>query len=316
MTGNDALFIAWETYQRRAELLAPMLDSQLAYFPNRMPTRWLRPIDYVLKLAATWTRIRRAEPRFVVAQAPPHFSMLAPRLAGVPYVLDIHNGLFQSSWSRLPLVRYAIKHASCVLVHNDEILEIARGMHPGVEFLVLMDPIESIKVPDLARDAKQVLFICSFDSDEPLEAIVGTVEGVPELEFVITANPAKLPFELRERLVACQNVRLTEHLSVEDYQRTLCSSRAAIALTQTEATQQSGACEALSSDTPLLVSRTALSDQLFGSWATLVDNTADSIIAALRSQGTTELDLAPERKRWNERVQAQLNRILEKIARA
>ncbi len=322
MKKQPGLFIAWEKYQRRAELLAPLLESELVYFPNRMPSRWLRPIDYVAKFGDTLRTLRRHRPRFAVVQAPPHFSMLAPRFAGVPYVLDVHNGLFQSGWSRLPLVDFAIREARCVVVHNDEIRELAHAMHPGVDFLVLADPIESIRFPGLGRDPKKILFICSFDADEPLEAIVGTVEGAPDFEFVITANPAVLPSNLRERLIACPNLRLTGHLSVEDYQRMLCSSSAAIALTATEATQQSGACEALSSDTPLIVSRTALSGRLFGSWASLVENTASSIIAAIRARRPTTLDLASdfaselavERARWNERVHAQLAIVLERMA--
>lgn len=314
MATRPGLFIAWEKYQRRAELLAPLLHCSLEYFPNRMPSRWFRPVDYAVKFAATLRTLERRRPRFAVVQAPPHFSVLAPRLARVPYALDAHNGLFQSSWARVPLVELAIREARCVVVHNDEIRELASAMYPETGFLVLNDPIESIRVAGATRSISQILFICSFDADEPLEAIVATVESAPEFDFVITADPAKLPTSLRKRLVACSNVRLTGHLSIDEYQRTLCSSGAAIALTETEATQQSGACEALSSDTPLIASRTVLSESLFGSWANLVDNSARSIVAALRATRPLELDLADERARWMERVRAQLDVVLGRMS--
>lgn len=316
MNYRNGLFVAWETYQRRAELLAPRLGAELVYFPNRMPSRALRPLDYVAKSWGTRRAIRAQSPDFVVAQAPPHFTMLPPWFEGVPYVLDVHNGLFQSRWASLPLVRTALRRAACVLVHNDEILEIAQHMHPDIDFVVLPDPIESIRFDGLEREPKQVLFVCSFDSDEPLDVIVETVEMASEFEFVITANAAKLPAPLRGRLESCANARLTGHLSTEAYQRVLCSSRAAISLTETEATQQSGACEALSSDTPLVTSRTTLNERLFGGWATLVDNEASSVVHALREFEPRRLDFSDARAQWDEQVRAQLGVVLQRVPSA
>ena len=88
---------------------------------------------------------------------------------------------------------------------------------------------------------------------------------------------------MRVAFEGCANVRLPGFLKESDYQALLCASKAAVVLTTSVAVQPSGACEALASDTPLIVTRTALTRSLFGAWALLVDNTVDSLVAAIRS---------------------------------
>jgi hypothetical protein len=89
----------------------------------------------------------------------------------------------------------------------------------------------------------------------------------------------------------------------------LCSSLAALVLTTSDATQPSGACEALSSDTQLVISRTSLTEKLFGEWAVLVDNDSEAIAQAIRSLSVQELDLAAYRQKWNMSVQQEITRL-------
>ena len=82
----------------------------------------------------------------------------------------------------------------------------------------------------------------------------------------------------------------------------LTSSQAAVVLSTMPSVQPSGAVEALSSDTPLVVTRTTLTEVLFGEWAVLCDNSLDSVITAIQSIGGEALDLTEYRSRWNENV--------------
>ena len=261
------LFIVWKRYQRRVEVLAPLFGAEVKYIPHLFRKKYLRPLDYFYKLIVTVGHMLRDRPDYAIVQAPPHYAALPPILLNVPFILDGHNGIFQSYWHKMPLFNLVMKKAKTVVVHNEEFLKLFRDWYPEKSFFVVSDPLQYIEAP-VERKPDQILFICSFDPDEPIDAIIGTIEQVPEYTFVITADPIKLTAAQRQRLEACPNLKLTGFLSTEEYHKTLCSSTAAIALTTMEATQQSGACEALSSNTPLIATRSTLSEYLFGSWAT------------------------------------------------
>lgn len=304
------LFIVWTGYQRRAEVLAPLFEAEVKFIPNLFRSRHLRPLDYLYKFVVTVFHILWTRPGYALVQAPPHYAALPAILCRLPFILDAHNGVFQSYWHRLPLFQFVMRRARAVLVHNPEVLQIFGRDYPDKPFFVVADPLQRIEAPGAIRAPNQILFICSFDPDEPVEAIAAVIERVPEYTFTITANLKKLPAALRQSIQACPNVRLTGFLSTEAYHRTLCTSTAAIALTNMVATQQSGACEALSSNTPLIASRSSLSEGLFGDWATLVENTPEAIVAAIRSLNTEPLHLESYRTTWNRHVHAGVDAVL------
>lgn len=296
------LFIVWKAYQRRAEVLAPLFDAEIKYIPHFFRSKYLRPVDYLYKFFVTVFHMWRTKPDYAIVQAPPHYAALPPMLLGTPYILDGHNGVFQSYWHELPLFNRVMRKAKTIVVHNQEFQALFQGKYKDKPFIVVADPLQPIAVPDVEREENQILFICSFDLDEPIDAIIDTIERVPDYNFVITADHKKLPAAQRHRLESCKNLTLTGFLSLEEYHKTLCSSTAAIALTNMVATQQSGACEALSSNTPLIATRSTLSEKLFGDWAILVENTADSIVAGIRALKTEKLDLSAQMNAWNEAV--------------
>ena len=307
------LFIVWKGYQRRVEVLAPLFDADVKYIPHLFRHKRLRPLDYVYKLFVSIFYIWRTRPDYALVQSPPHYAALPAILTRLPYIVDGHNGIFQSYWHKLPFFNTVLKKSKALIVHNEEFAKLFQSDYPEKTFYVISDPLQDIRVENAKREDNKILFVCSFDPDEPIDIITEVIEKVPEYTFVITADPIKLPPAKRQRLKACPNVHLTGFLSTEEYQRTLCTSTAAIALTNMEATQQSGACEALSSDTPLIATRSPLSEQLFGEWAALVENDAGAIINAIRELDTSVLDLAQQRVAWNARVQAGVDLVLEEV---
>ncbi len=307
------LFIVWKSYQRRAEVLAPLFDAEIKFIPHLFRSKYLRPLDYFYKLVATVIHMIRTRPAYAIVQAPPHYAALPPLLLGVPYIVDGHNGIFQSYWHKLPLFSTIMRKSKAIVVHNSEFLALFGKTYPEKPFIVIADPLQYIEVQTATRKPNQILFVCSFDLDEPIDAIINTIERTPDYNFVITADPKKLPAHQRQRLEACENLHLTGFLSTEEYHNTLCSSTAAIALTNMVATQQSGACEALSSNTPLIATRSSLSEKLFGDWAILVDNNADSIVEGIRNLKTNTLDLQNERTSWNNAVNSGVSKVKSEI---
>ncbi|MEY4520506.1 MAG: hypothetical protein RLZZ499_3106, partial [Cyanobacteriota bacterium] len=240
------------------------------------------------------------------------FSALPALITKTPYLIDAHNPLFQvKMWQKLPLSQTILSNSLGIIVHNTEMFELVKGMYPSAALFTISDPIKAIASPDpTKRLAKQILVIASFDPwDEPVELLIDSMKKLTEYNFVITADANKLNAATATSLQQLNNVSLTGFLATEDYHQVLCSSLAALVLTTSDATQPSGACEALSSDTQLVISRTSLTEKLFGEWAVLVDNDSEAIAQAIRSLSVQELDLADYRQRWNMSVQQEITRL-------
>ena len=312
----SGIFLVWKKYQRRPEVLANLINCELKFIPHLFGSKYLRPLDYLFKLVSSIKDILIKKPGYVVAQCPPTFSALPALMTGTPYIIDAHNPLFQvKMWQTLPLSKTILKNALAIIVHNQEMYELVRGIYPSSKLFTISDPIEAIKPSQQPeRKPQQILVIASFDPwDEPVDLLIETMEKLEDYNFVITANVKKLESETAARLQKLNNVRLTGFLATEEYHQVLCSSLASLVLTTSDATQPSGACEALSSDTQLVISRTTLIDKLFGEWAVLVDNSSESIVSAIRNLSPKELDLSEYRQRWNQSIQQEIVELLELV---
>lgn len=313
---SSGMFIVWKKYQRRPEVLASLLNCELKFYAHLFRSKYLRPLDYLFKLIVNIKDILRTKPDFAIAQCPPTFSVLPALLTKTPYIIDAHNPLFQvEMWRKLPLSQTILGNALGIIVHNQEMFQLVENMYPKSNLFTISDPIkEIVPAQPQQRQAKQILVIASFDPwDEPVELLIKTMRRLKEYKFVITADAKKLDPDTAASLQELDNVTLTGFLATLDYHQVLCSSLAALVLTTSDATQPSGACEALSSNTQLVISRTSLIEKLFGEWAVLVDNDVESIAEAIESLSVRELDLSEYRRQWNAEVQQEISRLAEFI---
>jgi glycosyltransferase involved in cell wall biosynthesis len=312
---RKTLFIVWKGYQRRAEVLSPHLNARVLFIPHLFRRKLFRPVDYLYKILLSAYISLRDRPEFIVVQSPPLYSAVTALLLRIPYIIDAHNPVFQHvggkiSWGKLPFSRYLIRHAAAIIVHNDGILELAQKSYRDRNFYNIPDPIAPIKASRNKRFDDQILVICSFDPDEPVAILLESIIKLPYYRFIITADYLKLPQDLQARLKNLPNVQLTGFLPIEEYHAFLCSSIAALVLTSQDLIQPSGACEALSSDTQLIVSNTPLIKSLFGEWAILVENTAPAIVSAIQNLQPTQLDLSYYRDNWNRSVNQAIDQML------
>ena len=315
----SGLFLVWKKYQRRPEVLAPLINCELSFIPHLFKSKYLRPLDYLIKLVVSIKDIIAKKPNFVVAQCPPTFSALPPWLTKTPYIIDAHNPLFQvEMWQKLPLTRTLLQNAVGIIVHNSEMERLVGKLVPDLQLFTISDPIVPIVPTQLQkRQPKQILVIASFDPwDEPVELLIATMKELKEYQFVVTADVNKLDSQTAASLQALDNVDLTGFLAIEEYHQMLCSSLAALVLTTSDATQPSGACEALSSNTQLVISKTSLTKKLFGDWATVVDNSVEAIATGIRSLSLQDLDLSDYRRQWNTAVQQEVDRMLQQVTKA
>ncbi|GAB3954973.1 hypothetical protein GCM10027614_63000 [Micromonospora vulcania] len=99
-------------------------------------------------------------------------------------------------------------------------------------------------------------------------------------------------------------------LDLPDYEAAVAAARAVVVLTDRDATQPSGACEALSAGRPLVLSRTRTTEALFGNFATLVANERDSLVAGVRTaieeDPTAAGRIAAARQAWMSRTATEL----------
>ena len=313
-TKISGLFLVWKKYQRRPEVLAPLIGCRLKFIPHLFRSKYLRPLDYFFKLIVSIKDILTQKPDFVVAQCPPTFSALPAWLTKTPYIIDAHNPLFQvEMWQKLPFSKTLLNNALGIIVHNSEMYQLVNKISPSSRLFTISDPIVPIVCdPSPQRQDKQILVIASFDPwDEPVELLIDTMKELSEYQFVITADINKLPPETAASLQELNNVKLTGFLATEEYHRQLCSSLASLVLTTSNATQPSGACEALSSNTQLIISKTSLTQKMFGEWAVLVENSVESIAPAIRALSVQNLDLSQDRDKWNDEVQQEINKLVE-----
>lgn len=315
---DSGLFLVWKKYQRRPEVLAPLINCQLKFIPHLFKSKYLRPVDYLIKLVVSISDIWRKKPSYVVAQCPPTFSALAPWITKTPYIIDAHNPLFQvEMWQNLPLSQTLLQNAWGIIVHNGEMFDLVHKNYPSARLFTIGDPIVAIApAQPIKRQPQQILVVASFDPwDEPVDLLLESMAELTEFTFIVTADPSKLPPETAAKLKTLANVKPTGFLATAEYHQVLCSSLASLVLTTSNATQPSGGCEALSSDTQLVISKTSLTENLFGEWAVLVENSPEAIASAIRGLSPQELDLADHRQQWNAKVKQETNRLLELLPR-
>ncbi|MGW5666817.1 hypothetical protein [Micromonospora sp. NPDC003776] len=312
---SHPLFISWKKYQRRSDVLAQALGAEIVWRPHRATGKLLRPGDYLAHARQDLARLRAERPPYVIAQTQPHFTALAPYLARVPYVVDGHNGQFQSWWRRVPGAEQVLRGARLVLTHNREADRIARAAFPGLRTLVVHDPLRNIPP---APPQGWVFVVASAAPDEPMDVLIEAIEALPDVLFATTAPLHKLPESLRERAARLPNLRTLGFLDLPDYEAALAGSRAVVVLTDRDGCQPSGACEALSAARPLVVSHTATTEELFGSFATLVPNEATGLAAGIRSalaaEPTRASRIAAARHAWTARTSAELTELMSVLA--
>ena len=124
-----------------------------------------------------------------------------------------------------------------------------------------------------------VAVICSFDYDEPVDVLVEAANALPDVQFYVTGNPEKA----RARVPALPaNVQLTGFLADADYGQLLRTSDVVMALTTGKHKMLRAAYEAIYQGTPIIISESPMLQEEFGHGAILVDNSLESIVAAIR----------------------------------
>ncbi|NRA36422.1 MAG: glycosyltransferase [Polyangiaceae bacterium] len=307
------LYLRWGGGRNRANDLADALGTRLVSFGWKTKNPVLVPLRYAVQFAQTFDTLSKNEPDVVVTQHTQPFCSLAAvfytKLFGGVVVTDCHNGPFvDTPWTRWPLNvinRYVYKSATINLVHNEGMRGFAEAQQSQLgSFRVLHDPVPDLQTEGVNTVADQVIAICSFHHDEPIDALLAGAALAPEISFRITGDTRRLSAAQLAKKPA--NVEFTGFLADADYDALLQCSTAAIALSTRDNLLMRACQEAIGAGVPFITSDGPVARDYLTQGAVFVDNSPQSIADGARravAEGETlRLELAELREqlrvRW------------------
>jgi glycosyltransferase involved in cell wall biosynthesis len=250
-----------------------------------------RPATVAVKylLQSIWTAriLRRERPDVIFVMTPPVFAALPAFWyawrRGKHVVLDAHTGAFVlRRWRAFQwLQRWLCRRAATTLVSNEHLADLVRAAGAHATLVPDVPIVFGEKKPFPRPRTFTVAAVCSFDQDEPIEAMFEAASQLPDVQFFVTGNAKNLPAETAARRPP--NVTLTGYLTVAEYGGLLSDVDAVLVLTTLDHTMQRGAYEAIYQGTPVIVSDWPILRDAFPTGAVHVVNTPDHIAAGVRA---------------------------------
>ncbi|HEY0872609.1 MAG TPA: glycosyltransferase [Vicinamibacterales bacterium] len=267
-------------------------------------------------------RILKAEqPSAVFVMTPPMFAAFPAfwyaRGGIAQVVLDAHTAAFSHPrWRRLQwLQRALIRRATTTLVHNEHIAALVEAAG-GHATLVPDVPVVFREVEPFGRPPGfTIVAVCSFNYDEPVEALFAAAALLPDVHFFVTGNPKHLARELRISIPS--NVTLTGFISTPAYGGLLKGADAVLTLTTRDHTMLRGAYEAIYQGTPVIISDWPVLREAFDEGAVHVGNDATAIAEGIerlrRDHARFRIAAARLRQRKLEAWQVTRRSILDRL---
>jgi len=309
---------------------------ELKFLSLAFSNRYLRPLEYLLKTCVTLLLLLRKQPQTLWLQLAPTPLLYVAHLykalfnPKVTIIADCHNVMFRPPWIRFPGVVALLNRCEFVLVHNDSVKEQATAAGVISECLHVLEDRPAILNCEMLENPTAfprpwVLFPCSFNFDEPIEAVLSAARLIPEITFAITGNKsrAKGIHDLRD---IPPNVKLLGFLPTVEFDMLLCNTDAVLGLTIFDGVQVCTANEAVGTLKPLVLSQTDLLKELFYKGAVYVNpRNPLSIAQGCQEAVSRKWELIQEMKslrgdrnrRWllqAEKVDATLNRLRADIS--
>ena len=310
------LFIAWVPFQRRQISMALLLGFETVFMPIRQTVRLMRPVQYLGNALKTLSLLKARRPKVIWVQLPQvpllSVALLYKRLFDptVRVIADCHNRILNPPWSRWPGLKAQLNACDVVVVHNDAVMPKVAAMGVRLEILRLLeDPPAAMRTDGSSGPTYPrpwVLFLASFNPDEPVEELFDAARLAPDIHFVIAGNPnqAKGRHSLESHPA---NVVLPGYLNGVTLDSAIASADAILALTKLDDAQLSSAGEAIGAGCPMVLSDTPVTRKLYYKGGIFVDTYSPaSIVAGCRAAidaskrlATESLELRDERfARW------------------
>ena len=281
---SKKLWITWNI-QRRNVTLSSAIGATLEELISTA-SNWVR---YPLLTAKTIKLIINKKPEQIYAQNPSLILAFVVSVVGrilkVPIIIDVHNaGLFPMEGRIKILNRIALKInslADIVIVTNEELKRYL--IDRNVCTVVIPDPIPEFETNDLYDmddDKFNVVYVCSWASDEPNENVIEAARILgDDFRIYITGKP-KLS-GINSNVSELSNIILTGYLSNHEYEALLASADVIMVLTTRDDCLVCGAYEGVSVEKPLVISDTKALKGYFSSGCVYTDNSANDIAKSI-----------------------------------
>jgi hypothetical protein len=283
----NIVFISWERYNRRSELLAQHLEAKVFFIAYGQKGRLLHTlIKYPIQAWRTWWVLHQERPGIIFVQNPPIFCALVAFFYAswhrARYVIDSHTGAFLFAkwrWS-LGLHRWLSRRALATIVHNVDQEKILKTW--GCPYCVLgFTPGSYSSKEPFPLDGKfNIAVICSVGEDKWLADVFDAAVLLPDVRFYITGDSKRIPRPLLIRKP--ENCRLTGFLPYGQYVSLLSGVNAVMDLHDRDHTLLLGGFEAVSLGKPLITSDWPLLRDYFSLGTVYVRNTAQGICEGVR----------------------------------
>jgi glycosyltransferase involved in cell wall biosynthesis len=272
------IWITWEIQRRNEELVKSFGKMKLFEF-NINASRFKR---YLILIVKTLNIIWQERPAVVCVQNPSIvltvLVLILRRIGNYRVVVDRHTktNMLNDFMTTIEDIfeKYALRKADLTIVTNNELLQrltVARGA-------VLPDKIPDLPLmmPQKLAGYKNVVFICTYAIDEPVEEVIKAADMIdPNIFIYITGRIISVKNELLSNTPS--NVVFTDFLPEEEYIRLLCSADVLLDLTTLDSCLVCGAYEAVSLAKPLVTSNTSALRAYFNKGTVYTENKAEDI---------------------------------------
>lgn len=280
---NNIVWVVWEKQRRSIELAAKINAKLLLYnkYENKKILRYIFASFYTIK------NLFEIRPKVVIAQNPSIVLavvvILIRKILDIKVVIDRHSNFMFNKKQNLKykifhkISNYTIKNANLTIVTNDYLKSMLKNISDNV--FILQDMIPSIvptKLVELEGE-HNVVYICSFDSDEPVTDVIAAFAEIKNIHLYVTGNFSKYVGINQIVKDITPNIHLTGYIDDEQYINMLAASDAIIVLTKSNMTLNCGAYEAVALEKPMILSNTDTIKSYFSMGAVYCEPNKESI---------------------------------------
>lgn len=314
------LVVAWDRFQPRSVALAAALGGEVRHirgdWPGRHPT--LLPLRYLADSVRMWRALRRAQPDVLLVVSPPIgppiVGWLWCRLHRCRLVIDCHTSAFHLwkwRWT-VPIHRLIFARCAAVLVHTEADHAQVRGW--GFQPILLPDDLPDTSQagpPPPAAAGPRVTVAGSFAWDEPVAATLEAAHLLPDVEFRLTGDLARLGQGVQSNAPA--NATFTGYLAYPQFLGELVGANAVAVFTTDPNIMNRAAFETIGLGRPLILSDLAQLRTRFTGGALFCANDPAAMAAAIRQALAEEAALAGRSRAMQGRLRDQRDGALTEL---
>ena len=284
------ILILWAKNDTRSDSLAYHLGAKsyhISYFKLNKTNRFiLVPLRYLLASIKTFLVLLREHPDRIIVVNPPVIAILIVwlycNISGSRFITDSHSATFNiKRWKLfIWLFRFLAKQAVTNIVHNEPLAQLMSDW--GLRSQVIGDiPYQLISNMEFHfKNDFNVVFVCTFAPDEPVEIVMDAAKELPKVHFYITGD---LNYAEKSLLLGLpSNVSFTGYLPDAEYVSLIKNCNIVTSLTTRDLTMQNGAFEALELGIPIITSNWPVLQSTFSKGAVLIDNTSMEYVTAIK----------------------------------